>query len=94
MKQQLCKATSWIGRMGRSIHQILTAASNGHLYIGRAVAKLPLGSIVLFPLDSRTLGCGLAGIVAIQRQKQAPMPVDATGLGAITDDLSQYSLQE
>jgi glucosamine--fructose-6-phosphate aminotransferase (isomerizing) len=80
--------------MGRSLHQILAAARNGHIYIGRAVAKLPLGSIALFPLDSRTLGCGLAGIVAIQRQKRASMPVDAAGLGAITDSLSQYSLQE
>ncbi len=50
------------------------------LFIGRQLSSVPDKSVVIFPVRTATLYCGLAGIVAIKRpenRKIRPMEIDA-----------------
>ncbi|MCU0559069.1 MAG: SIS domain-containing protein [Desulfobacterales bacterium] len=51
------------------------------VYFGRAPATVPPGAIVLFPLRSTLLGCGIAGIVAFNRPAAAAVPLDRLTAG-------------
>ena len=42
---------------------------NHKVYFGRCMANLPNGAVIFFPVRNTFLGCGLAGIVAVKKEK-------------------------
>ncbi len=45
------------------------------VYFGRSPASVPPGAMVVFPLRSTVLGCGIAGIVAFKHRPPAAVPI-------------------
>ncbi len=57
---------------------------NWRVYIGRAPAELPPRSLIIFPLRENILPCGLAGILAIKKERRessSPHPAAALDAG-------------
>jgi glutamine---fructose-6-phosphate transaminase (isomerizing) len=52
------------------------------VYFGRSTARVPAGSLVLFPLRDTCFGCGIAGIVAFKRPAD-PAPAPAATLAEV-----------
>jgi glucosamine--fructose-6-phosphate aminotransferase (isomerizing) len=85
---------AWANHIAHLIQHAWAATRISRVHIGRSVGILPPGSIVLFPIDARTLCCGLSGIVAIQRQPKTPLAIDTGGLDVMIDGLKQYTFLE
>lgn len=51
-----------------------------NVYIGKALSRVPAGAVVIFPIRTTTLCCGLSGIVGKRRSKKAAEPVNLAAL--------------
>ena len=58
------------------LHHILAT----EVYVGKNIAHVPGGSIVLFPLKDNTFYCGIAAIVSYKQKKSSPPTSDMTAL--------------
>ncbi len=57
-----------MSRIARRVRRLLPTG----VYWGRPLERVPDGGVVVFPLQTCLLGCGLAGIVALKRPPQTP----------------------
>ncbi|MGB8720282.1 MAG: hypothetical protein WCD46_13300, partial [Desulfobacterales bacterium] len=57
-----------VSRIARRARRLLPTG----VYWGRSLERVPAGAVVVFPLQTCLLGCGLAGIVALKRPPQTP----------------------
>ena len=64
----MCLPRKWIRNLQVCRRKIGTLLNAG-IYIGRCPGGLPTGAVVLFPVRVATLGCGLAGIITVNRAK-------------------------
>jgi glucosamine--fructose-6-phosphate aminotransferase (isomerizing) len=55
------------------------------IYFGRCLARVPTGSLVLFPLDPTRLSCGIAGIVAFKRPASSRPGPSVAQIAALAD---------
>jgi glutamine---fructose-6-phosphate transaminase (isomerizing) len=62
------------------------------VYVGRSPARVPPGSLVLFPLDSTFLACGLAGMVALKKKTDADTALNLTELAARVETIADQGL--
>lgn len=56
-----------MGTILNTLKIILKSLKGTRVYVGRDVRTAPGGSVILFPLLSDTLACGLAGILTVKR---------------------------
>ena len=59
------------------------------VYFGRFVSQVPKGALVLFPCRTTILNCGLAGIVALNKSKQAPDSHDLREMSRTVDTIEK-----
>ena len=71
--------TSFIG-ICRQTGNLLVRILKANVYVGRSIAGLPPGSIVLFPCHENILCCGIAAIVSYNLKEQAPASGEITPL--------------
>ncbi len=60
---------------------------NRKVYFGRALTGLPDGAVVLFPVRNTMFCCGLAGIVAIKKEKTTPVKVPIESINQLCDKI-------
>ncbi|MGD8241658.1 MAG: SIS domain-containing protein [Desulfobacterales bacterium] len=67
----------WIARLVQQICRFaghLGTWLNTPVYWGRTASIPPVDALILFPVETNRLACGLAGIVAYKRRRGAPPP--------------------
>ncbi len=79
---------SWLRAMAGRIRSVRTR----RVYFGRCLARVPDGSLVVFPVQATLLGCGIAGIVAFKRARQAPASIPLADLGALAEQVRRNGL--
>jgi glucosamine--fructose-6-phosphate aminotransferase (isomerizing) len=72
--------------IGRRARRLLPAG----VYWGRPLHRVPAGALVVFPVQTCLLGCGLAGIVALKRPPRVPAEdLDLALLAQLTETLEK-----
>ncbi len=80
-----------ISRLRRILKGICPRLLTAPVYFGRCLATVPPGALVVFPLRSTVLGCGIAGIVTFKHPPAAAaLPI--TPLAAWAERLSSNGL--
>ncbi len=62
------------------------------VYFGRCLSRVPDGSLVVFPVRSSMLGCGIAGIVAFKPPPPAPGTIPLADIGALAERVRSNGL--
>ena len=78
----------------RSTSISIAALLRAEVYFSRCLSQVPNGSIVLFPYRATFLGCGLAGIVALKRQKKPTDPSHLQDISRTVDTIERYRYRQ
>lgn len=82
-----------LDRIGSILERIIPYLNAG-VYFGRYPATVPENSIIVFPCSPVILGCGIAGIVTIKRQKKAVGSIDLDDLNNRLDKIEQHRYRD
>ncbi len=64
------------------------------LYIGKSIKGVPVGSIILFPIQDNHLNCGLTAIVTFKRKEVAKAEIPVVGLESASSHLRRHIYKE
>ena len=78
----------------RSIVIFIAALLKINVCFGRCLSQAPAGSIVLFPYRANFFACGLAGIVALKKSRQATGPLDLQDIARTVDTVESYGFRQ
>jgi glucosamine--fructose-6-phosphate aminotransferase (isomerizing) len=77
----LSTVSNWLPAAAGRLHRFMTRP----VYFGRFLASVPDGSLVVFPLQRTSLGCGIAGIVALKPPRPAAGEIPLAELAALAE---------
>jgi glucosamine--fructose-6-phosphate aminotransferase (isomerizing) len=85
----MTRIVSVLKTLGRCVRRARCLLPAG-VFWGRPLHRVPAGALVVFPLQNRVLGCGLAGIVALKRPPLASAEgPDLALLGRLAETLEK-----
>ncbi len=64
------------------------------VYIGKSIKGVPVGSIILFPIQDNHLNCGLTAIVTFKRKEVVKAEIPVVGLESISSHLRRHIYKE